>query len=104
MPADVEALHLDRVPALGQDHRTFAPGGRLSPAQLQAGETVEAAHQKSPQVGHEGAAGRLVRKAPAAELVRLLERLLDEVGEAPLEELERAGAVPEAGGEDALQG
>src|SRR5437588_6542158 len=103
-PADEKPVDFDRVPSLGEHDRPGEPRGRFGGAQHEAGEAVEAAHQESAQVRHEGADARLVGKPFQAELVGLHERVLDEIRVAALEPPDGFSPVTGACGVDAEEG
>src|SRR5207302_7669381 len=102
--ANENTVDLDGAPSLGEYDRTRAPFSRLGGAQYQAGEAVQAAHQESAEVGHEGANARLVGEPFQAELVRFGKRIFDEVRVAALEPAQRGGAISDARGIDAQEG
>src|SRR5207302_3093088 len=101
--ADPDAFDVDRVPALGQHHAAPGPRAGIPVVDAEPGKTVEACHEEPAEICHERPDARLAGEG-ARELVGLHERLVDEVGVAPLEELARAGAVPDPGGVDAEHG
>src|SRR5438552_6238445 len=76
--------------------RTRQPLRWFRRAELQPGEAVQAAHQESTQVRHEGAGAWFLGEPFAAELVGFAKRLLDEVCIAPLEPVQGFGTVAES--------
>ena len=73
--------------------RTRQPLRWFRRAELQPGEAVQAAHQESTQVRHEGAGAWFLGEPFAAELIGFGKRIFDEIGIALLEPVERARSV-----------